>query len=89
MEEQRAALGFFQFSEKNQLKKDLKQVQAAYEQALKDEPIQKEQKKEKKSRVVKEYQQKIEQVKKDNERLGKRLNSLRKELDNPLGLDPL
>lgn len=89
LEEQRAALGFFQFSEKNQLKKDLKQAQAAYEQALKDEPIQKEQKKEKKSRVVKEYQQKIEQVKKDNERLGKRLNSLRKELDNPLGLDPL
>ena len=89
LEEQRATLGFFQFSEKKQVKKELKQAQAAYEQALKDEPIQKEQKKEKKSRVVKEYQQKIEQVKKDNERLGKRLNSLRKELDNPLGLDPL
>ena len=89
LEEQRAALGFFQFSEKKQLKKDMKQAQAAYEQALKDEPIQKEQKKEKKSRVVKEYQMKVDQVKKEKEHLGKRLNSLRKELENPLDLDPL
>lgn len=89
LEEQRTTLGFFQFSEKSQVKKELKMAQAAYEQAQRDEPVQKQQKKEKKSRVVKEYQQKIEQVKKDNERLGKRLNSLRKELDNPLGLDPL
>ena len=72
LEEQRATLGFFQFSEKSQVKKELKMAQAAYEQAQKDEPVQKQQKKEKKSRVVKEYQQKIEQVKKDNERLGKR-----------------
>lgn len=89
LEGQQSALGFFQFSEKKQVKSDLKIAHAAYEQAQKDERIQKEQKREKKNSVVKEYQKKVDQIKKDNERLNKKLKSLQKELINPLGLDPL
>lgn len=89
LEEQRSALGFFKFSEKSQLKKELKIAQAAYEQAQRDEPVQKQQKEEKKNCIIREYQQKTEQIMHDNERLDTRINSLLEELDNPLNLSPL
>ena len=65
------------------------EAQAAYDQALEDEFMQEKQKKEKKRRIVEGYQQKVEQIEEDNENLNKRFNSLRKELDNPLGLNPM
>ncbi len=89
LEAQQATLGFFQFSAKKQVKNDLLEAQAAYDQALEDEFMQEKQKKEKKRRIVEGYQQKVEQIEEDNENLNKRFNSLRKELDNPLGLNPM
>lgn len=89
LEAQQATLGFFQFSAKKQVKSDLAEVQAAYEQAKNDALIQERQKREKKSRVAEAYQEKIDQIEEENENLNEKLNSLHKELDNPLGLDPL
>lgn len=89
LEAQQATLGFFQFSAKKQVKSDLLEAQAAYDQARENEFMQEKQKKEKKRRIVEGYQQKVEQIEEDNENLNKRFNSLRKELDNPLGLHPM
>ncbi len=89
LEAQQATLGFFQFSAKRQVKRDLAEVRAAYEQVQNNELIQERQKREKKSRVAEAYQEKIDQIEEENENLNERLDSLRKELDNPLGLDPM
>ena len=89
LEAQRATLGFFQFSAKRQVKRDLAEVQAAYEQAQEEEFTQEKQKREKKSRVVEAYQERIDQIEEENENLNEKLDSLRKELDNPLWLDPM
>lgn len=89
LEAQQATLGFFQFSAKKQVKSDLLEAQAAYDQARENEFMQEKQKKEKKRCIVEGYQQKVEQIEEDNENLNKRFNLLRKELDNPLGLNPM
>ena len=89
LEAQRATLGFFQFSAKRQVKNDLAEVQAAYEQAQEEEFTQEKKKREKKSRMVEAYQERIDKIEEENENLNEKLDSLRKELDNPLGLNPM
>ena len=39
--------------------------------------------------MVEAYQERIDKIEEENENLNEKLDSLRKELDNPLGLDPM
>lgn len=89
LENQKSALGLLQITKKIKIKSEIKATKEAYEKSQKDELEQKEAKRKKKASIAKDYQLKIDQIRKANDRLRDKARELGKKMINPLGLDPL